>query len=74
MFLKQETPEMDDYEKNFDSKGKILYGYPCKNVTFLHINILLFQNFLTIFLFWDKKTFFSGGGRGSPPPLSGRVW
>ena len=41
MILKQEKPEMDDFEeKNIGSKGKIL---------------LLFQNILSIFLF-KKKT------------------
>ena len=50
MFLKQEKSEMNDFEEqNFGSKGKILK----------FSLILLFQNILSIFVYFEKKI---GGG------------
>ena len=60
MFLKQEKPEMDDFErrKKFGSKGRIstFYQILWKNV-FNGYPLQKFHNILSIsFLFWEKKT------------------
>ena len=61
MFLKQEGPEMDDFEeeKNFVSKGKILSIFltliPLQKYHKMFLHILLIQNVLSVFYF-EKKT------------------
>ena len=57
MFLKQEKPDLDDFErrKKCHSNGKI--------------HILLFQNILSIFFYFEKKTLIFEGRSTPSHPL-----
>ena len=45
---------------NIEKNVRVFKGYPCKNVTIFFLNILWFQNILSIFFF--KLAFSIGGG------------
>ena len=68
MFLKQERPEIDDFErrKKFGCNGKILVKslkrIPLQNLHKIFVHILLFQNIQGNLLL--EKNVFSGAARG----------
>ena len=61
MFLKLEKSDMDDFERRknvgSDGKRKIFRWKPLQKCHKIFLNILLFQNILSIFLYLDKKDF-----------------
>ena len=67
MFLKQQKPEMDNFERYWEN---VLTDTLAKcNKIFLHI--LLFKNILRFFLILRKNLhFLAAGGGVDPPPLA----
>ena len=61
MFLKQEKPEMDEFERNLKKKyfkqifWKVFNGYPCKNVTNIFAYSFVSKHNKHFILFWEKK-------------------
>ena len=66
--MKQEKPEIDDFERN--------KRIPLQKVQKIYLNILLFQSILSICFNLKKKNlqFLAAGGSTPTPPLSGRVF
>ena len=69
MFLKQEKPEMDDFErkKNLGSIKCLTDSFSNK---YIYLHILLFQTILSIFFYLRKKLAFFSGEGSTPPPLA----